>query len=441
MKISAPCTRMNHIDFLASRNDSRPRRLPFCSLSKWLLPVVLAAGCAGEARQPATAQEAAAPNAPSTYTNPIIDVDLPDPGVIWDNGTFYLTHTMGGPNEGWGLWKSPDARTWSFDRHLLTAANKPAWMKSDFWAPEIHRIKVPAPNGASRTRYVLPFTSRSNTNNRLCVGLAFADALTGPYKVQDKPLVEDEVALIDSDVFQDDDGKVYFLWKRDGPPQGNAGIGGSLRIRQLTPDATAFAPGTSDKVLLQSGTPIMAGQNWERGLIEAPWMMKHGGMYYLFYSGGFIGPDLSYRVGVARSKSPLGAFERYTSNPILQNNAMWGGPGHGSFFTDAEGTDWHIYHARHVDSPNDPGDNPPGKGRVILMDRVIWADGWPTFLNGSPSTTPQPLPQMQKPAAQAQAASAEAKRDAAGNKAVPPRTWNPNVTGKTIRLPDRKLDR
>lgn len=375
------------------------------SACRWLAPFVLAISCIQIPHAPAIAQDAAAPaaaaapaSAASTYTNPILDVSLPDPGVIWEDGTFYLTHTMGGPNEGWGLWKSGDGKTWSFDRHLLTAANKPEWMKGDYWAPEIHHISIPTQNGApARVRYVLPFTSRSNTNGRLCVGLASADALTGPYTVLPRPMVEDDVALIDSNVFQDEDGKLYFLWKRDGPPRDNSGIGGSLHIRQLAPDASGWAPGSQDKVLLESGTPTSAGQNWERGLIEAPWMMKRGSWYYLFYSGGFIGPDLSYRVGVARSQSPTEGFERYTSNPILQNNATWGGPGHGSFFRDATGQDWHIYHARHVNAPNDPGDNPPGKGRVILMDRVRWEDGWPTFVNGSPSTTPQPLPQM-KPA-------------------------------------------
>ena len=86
---------------------------------------------------------------------------------------------------------------------------------------------------------------------------------------------------------------------------------------------------------------------------------------------------------MARSVSPVGPFTRYGSNPILSNNAIWGGPGHGGFTLDRDGTMWHLYHSRYVADPS--------FGRVQLLDRLLWtSDGWPTFGNNkTPSTALQ----------------------------------------------------
>lgn len=349
-----------------------------------LLVGVGQAACAQVVQTPQVPEAAPAPAA-STYTNPMIDVDLPDPAVLWDNGSFYLTHTMGGPIPGWGLWKSNNALQWGFDRHLLTTGNKPAWIQGDLWAPEIHRVSVPGANGApARVRYVLTSTARSDEQDRLCIAIALADAVDGPYVVAPEPLLEEEVTVKEPSVFQDEDGKIYLLWRRGSSPSWRQRAGGSLCMREMASDLSGFAPGSQDKVLLESGTEAEEGQNWERGILEGPWMMKRGGFYYLFYSG--------LTVGVARSTSLAGTFERHADNPILHDNATWVAIHHSSFFQDAAGTVWHTCNARHADNPGETSDTPPGKGRVIVMDPVRWENGWPTFLNGSPRSGPQAGP-------------------------------------------------
>ncbi|RYX81791.1 hypothetical protein EON83_22285 [bacterium] len=327
---------------------------------------------------PATPVKEAAPAA-DTYTNPVLDADRPDPGLLRVGNTFYMLHTMGGV-PAWPLYTSSDLTHWQFTKHLLTPENRPAWIKDALWAPEIHRVG---------SKFVLTFTAGSNTNKKLCIGMAFADKVDGPYKVQDKPLIADSVAVLDSHVFQDDDGKNYLLWKRDGP---KGGVSGSIRLRQLNDDATAFALDSKEVVLLESDEG--KGQPWEKGLVEAPWMLKRDGTYYLIYSGAFIGTDFSYAIGVAKSKTLTGLFERNPANPILHSNDRYGGPGHGAFVDDSTGTLFHLYHARDKQSPNDPWAKPSGKGRVQLLDRVEWKNGWPTFAGDSPSTTPQPAPKL-----------------------------------------------
>lgn len=49
---------------------------------------------------------------------------------------------------------------------------------------------------------------------------------------------------------------------------------------------------------------------WEKGIVEAPWVIKENGTYFIFYSScGYA--DKCYSVGVARSKSFFGPYEKH----------------------------------------------------------------------------------------------------------------------------------
>ena len=307
---------------------------------------------------------------PQTYANPTQDLDWPDPTIVRVGDTFYMSHTTGGPDFGNPLYSSKDLTNWTFVKNLLTPENKPAFMHSEFWAPEIHRVK---------DRFVLVTTSTSSATNQLTIAIAQSPTIDGNYTYQDQPIVSNAVAALDPTIFQDDDGKVYLLWKRDADRGG--GVGGSIRIREMNADGTAFAAGSVERVLLASDNG--QGQPFERGLVEAPEMIKRAGVYYLFYSGGFI--DDSYRVGVARGTNLTDLFERNPANPLLANNATWNGPGHGQPFADADGAEYFYYHAHHGDPNAVPG-------RVQVMDPIQFFDGWPAFNGGTPSTTPQSAP-------------------------------------------------
>ena len=88
---------------------------------------------------------------------------------------------------------------------------------------------------------------------------------------------------------------------------------------------------------------------------KAAWVIRHGGYYYLFYSGdNCCGAKANYAVMVARSRSATGPFEtleQATGKPhsiILEKRGHWIAPGHNSIVTDRAGQDWIVYHA--VDS-------------------------------------------------------------------------------------------
>jgi GH43 family beta-xylosidase len=314
----------------------------------------------------------ATPTKKTTYTNSVQDRDLPDPGVIYAAGYYWMVHTMGGPDVGWPLYKSSDMVTWTFQQHLLTSTNKPAWMTDSFWAPEIHKVG---------TQFVATGTAYSSTFGHLCIAIATAPEITGPYTIKSTPIVTDTRNVLDSHIFVDDDGSAYLVWKRDGPTNGQ---NGSIRIRKLDATLTSFAAGSVETQILDNSVG-----GWEKNLAEAPWMLRHDGYYYLFYSGAFI--DTTYSEGVARATSPLGPFTRSPLNPILTNNTTWGGPGHGGFVDDADGVLWFLYHARHQSNPD--------FGRVQMLDKVTWTtDEWPILGNrGTPSVAATVGPRVLAP--------------------------------------------
>jgi beta-xylosidase len=116
---------------------------------------------------------------------------------------------------------------------------------------------------------------------------------------------------------------------------------------------------------------------WEGGVVEGPFIARRGDWFYMFYSGnGCCGAGCNYALGVARSKSLLGPWEKNPANPILAGNDQWKCPGHGSIITDPQGRYFLLYHAYARASSI-------FTGREALLDEVVFGtDGWPTINQG-----------------------------------------------------------
>jgi arabinan endo-1,5-alpha-L-arabinosidase len=142
--------------------------------------------------------------------------------------------------------------------------------------------------------------------------------------------------------------------------------------------------------------------NYQR-LVEGAWMTLRDGYYYLFYSGdNCCGDKAHYAVMVARSKSATGPFETLarstgkSSSAILELNDRWIAPGHNSVIRDGSGQDWIFYHA--IDSKNrylkDGIGGDRDVRRIMLMDRIVYRNGWPMIDSSSPSTMRQAGPKV-----------------------------------------------
>jgi arabinan endo-1,5-alpha-L-arabinosidase len=126
-------------------------------------------------------------------------------------------------------------------------------------------------------------------------------------------------------------------------------------------------------------------------------VIRHGGYYYLFYSGdNCCGAKANYAVMVARFRSASGPFEtleQATGKPhsiVLQRSARWIAPGHNSIVTDSAGQDWIVYHAVDVGRPREKPSDDINTRRVMLIDKIRWVSGWPVI--DGPSDTPQAAP-------------------------------------------------
>jgi hypothetical protein len=126
--------------------------------------------------------------------------------------------------------------------------------------------------------------------------------------------------------------------------------------------------------------------HWEGGVIEGPFVLRRDGWFYLFYSGnGCCGRGCNYALGVARSRKLLGPWEKYERNPVLDRNARWKCPGHGSIVQDPQGRDWLLYHAYAAEGA-------VASGRQGLLDEVRWENGWPVINGGAGPSTNAPAP-------------------------------------------------
>jgi arabinan endo-1,5-alpha-L-arabinosidase len=166
-----------------------------------------------------------------------------------------------------------------------------------------------------------------------------------------------------------------------------------IKVQELSPDRLSFAPDSA---------PIdLIWPNGENGsfprLVEAAWVIRHDGYYYLFYSGdNCCGPDADYGVMVARSDHATGPFETLEDakgvphSLILLKNERWLAPGHNCIAIDEAGQHWIIYHAIDVNRPRQTQEDEINSRRILLIDRIEWHEGWPWV--GTPSEEPRAAP-------------------------------------------------
>lgn len=339
-------------------------------------------------------QRPAATGPAATYTNPVWDADFADPTIIRARDGYYYAYGTETRREGKVLniqvARSPDLVHWT---HLGDALpTKPSWAHTtdSFWAPHVSEVGG---------RYYMYFSAKpdSATNTKdsgagLCLATATASSPAGPFTPSSEPLQCGE-GFINIDPMQLDDpatGKRLLYW--------GSGFG-PLKVRELAADRLHFAAGSQvTELVFPDGRDDP--DNYQR-LVEGSWVVRRHGWYYLFYSGdNCCGPKAHYAVQVARSRSATGPFETLahaTGRPgsaILVRNDRWLAPGHNSVVTDAAGHDWLAYHAISTQHKTfrAVNDGQEDSRRVLLLDRLEYADGWPRVVTGTPSTGPVPAP-------------------------------------------------
>ena len=321
-----------------------------------------------------------------TYTNPVLDTDFPDPTVIRaPDGSYYGYATQTKRSGAWiniQLGQSKDLTHWRIVGDALPV--KPSWASDtqDFWAPHVIR------HGKTYIMYYSAKPNGSDERHGLCLGIAKASSPTGPFRDIGHPL-QCGSGFVNIDPMEFDDpatGKHLLYWGSGFEP---------LKVQELAPDLISFAPGSAPKDLVwpspnRSGFPV---------LVEGSWVIRRGGYYYLFYSGdNCCGPKANYAVMVARSKSATGPFEtleQVTGKPhniILEKRGHWIAPGHNSIVTDRSGRDWIVYHAVDTRRPREDPADELNTRRIMLIDPIVWRNGWPVIEGPSSGRRNAPRP-------------------------------------------------
>jgi len=123
---------------------------------------------------------------------------------------------------------------------------------------------------------------------------------------------------------------------------------------------------------------------WDWYTVEGPFIRKHDGRYWCFYSGG-AWKDENYGVSSAVADHPMGPYEPVTATDTADVlRTVPGkviGPGHGSVAVAPDNiTEYLLYHAWDLEHT----------GRFLHADRLLWDAGRPQ--SPGPCTAPQPLP-------------------------------------------------
>lgn len=292
------------------------------------------------------------------YKNPVVDYSLPDPTVIkGDDGYFYLYATEDIRNLP--IHRSKDLVNWEFLGTAFTDESRPDFEPNGgIWAPDINKIG---------DKYVLYYSMSVWGGEWTCgIGCAVSDRPEGPFKDCGMMFRSNGIKVQNSiDPFYiEDNGHKYLFW---GSFRGIYAI-------ELSKDGLSLKSGSS---------PVqIAGTAYEGTYIH-----KRGGYYYMFASIGSCceGLKSTYTTVVGRSTSLFGPYLDKKGQSMMDNhheilihkNDSFVGTGHNSeIVSDNAGTDWLFYHAVSVANPD---------GRVLMLDKIDWIDGWPSVEGCSPS--------------------------------------------------------
>lgn len=320
------------------------------------------------------------------YTNPVFEPILADPTVVRDPNTGYF-YTYG-TQDDWGdgngsrivpVLKSENLVDWTVEGQAFS--KKPNWKSAGgIWAPEVVYV-----DGKFLMYYAYSVWGDPNPG----IGVAVSNNPAGPFTDKGRLFDSKEIDVPNSidPFYWEEEGQKYLFWGSYSnlPTQGTYGIA-------LSEDGLDL-PNISDKFKIAAGD------------FEAVILHKRDGYYYFIGSKGHCcnGVNSDYRLLVARSKNLKGPYldkedrdirERGNGTLLLKGNDAFVGTGHGSrIITDDLQNDWILYHG--IDLKKGKVSSGATR-RVLMLDRIIWEDGWPTIEGNTASVAEKKRPYFAK---------------------------------------------
>ena len=311
------------------------------------------------------------------------DPDAHDPVAAFCDGRYYVFTT------GLTVMSSADLKQWRFEERVLPDTQQ--WAKDKGfrgmpWAPDIQFI-----NG----KWYLYYSYSRFGKNTSAIGVATNKTLnpaSPDFKWEDQGMIvesipgRDEWNAIDANVIVDEDGTGWLcfgsFWRgikmfkldetmlRMSEPQEWYPL-----CRRPEGTAPVIAGGADGLKLDPRGADFDAGN----GAVEAPFLFRHGGYYYLFVSYDLCcrGKNSTYKVVVGRSEKVQGPYIDRDGMPLMQGggtlvaggDGRYSGMGHCAVVT-FDNQDYMFLHG--YDSQADYRSK-------LLVKKLSWSsDGWPS---------------------------------------------------------------
>jgi len=300
-----------------------------------------------------------------------------DPSIGRDGDNYFVFATTSNANEGqFSIRCSHDLLAWKQCGFVFDKI--PAWIHDaspttrDLWAPDISFFQG---------KYHLYYAYSSFGSNNSGIALATNETLdpqSPKYHWQDEGLVlksstSDNYNAIDPNIVFDEKGQPWLSF---------GSFWSGIKMRRIDP-ATG-KPSASDPTIYSLATraapkspePPKPGLPADWQAVEAPFIVRHGGYFYLFVSFDLCcrGTHSNYRTMVGRSLHVTGPYVDEDGKPLLDGggsqllwpNSRWIGPGGESILLRPEG-DIIVFHAY---------DAVTGKP-ALQISTLTWVNGWP----------------------------------------------------------------
>ena len=303
-------------------------------------------------------------------SNPMVH----DPVMAREDGVYHIFAT------GMGIQRmtSKDRKNWQV-KAMPVMTVIPKWTRDSVpgfdkhvWAPDIIRW---------HNKWWLAYSCSTFGKNGSAIGLLSAAKLDSPIWNDEGCIVasrenRDNWNAIDPNFVIDDNDTPWMVWGSFWDGIQIVRLDTTMHVAKGEKPRTLarrYAPGTTTAE--PNPTSAHAGTN----AIEAPFVMKHQGYYYLFVSWDYCcrGSKSNYRVAVGRSKNVDGPYLDKRSNDMLNGGGtvllegdkkQYEATGHCAAYS-IDGKDIFICHGYSTEM----------KGAPVLIQREIrWTDdGWP----------------------------------------------------------------
>lgn len=318
----------------------------------------------------ATAQPASKKRVPFSTDTPMVH----DPVMAYEDSTYYIYST------GIGIQQmtSKDRQTWTLKQPPVMTV-MPQWthdsvpgFQHHVWAPDVIRW---------HGRWWMAYSCSTFGKNGSAIGLLSTPSLSTPVWNDEGCIVasredRDQWNAIDPCFVIDDNDLPWMTWGSFWDGIQMIRLDTTMHVAKGEKPRTIarrYAPNAKNQP--DNPTSKYAGTN----AIEAPFIFKHGGWYYLFVSWDYCcrGAQSNYRVAVGRSKTVDG--------PYIDRNGVDMRQGGGTLFLEGDKKEFEaaghcaVYHFGDEDIFICHGYSVAHQGASVFVRRHIrWTDdGWP----------------------------------------------------------------